>query len=447
MAEQASASHDYPTINDLPDELILDILDSLPSLDLDNSHLATLLSLSITNRRFHRLVAKPLYASFNSFFCEPYLFLRTVITSPHLAQLIQHAKITYGGFARCKRYKPILQDKRILRQGLRALGIPDWGTWANKCHNPFDDISDIIQSTILMYTPKLKSLGVKGERYNEKCIRNHKWIEMIKRANLGTPIGPHHSFECLRYLSIEVANSTLMDLAPVFQTPSLRVLTLIYLNGDNENDLGALTMRIPLHCNNLEELHILNGLVSTSVLEIMLSSARGLKRLSYELELMFKSRSTYQDNVPGLVETLACQRPTLESLSFACDERAELHFRGAANLYKGLRNFPALKHLSCPLNSIADTRQRVSSAPLAQKLPPSLQALGVTLRRNSDGVDFVARANLERMAATCSTYAPDLKTVRIRVEKLLGLQEEYDWALLMEPFSWNGVDLVVEHRG
>jgi hypothetical protein len=453
-AEQASTSHNYATINDLPDELILGILDSLPGIDFDNFHLETLLSLSITNRRFHRLVAKPLYASYNSFFCEPYLFLRTVITSPHLVQLIQDADITYGDFAHCERerYKPTAQDKRIIKQGLKALGIPDWKTWATECNVRLAKL-DTLHSAILMHTPNLKSLDVKyGDRYNEKGIRHHKWIEMIKRANLGTPTGPHHSFECLQYLRIQVVNFTLMDLAPVFQTPSLRVLTLIDLDENGEDDLGALTRRIPLRCNDLEELNILNGLVSTSVLGIMLSSARGLKRLRYELELQFDPRDNAddddedQDDVLGLVETLACQRPTLESLSFACDERAEIRFRGALNLYRGLQNFPALKHLNCPLNSIADTRQRVSSAPLAQKLPPSLETLAVSLRRNSDEVDLAALGNLEQMAATCSTYTPDLKTVRIWIELLLELPEEYDWAVLMEPLSRNGVDLVIEHE-
>ncbi|KAH9860903.1 hypothetical protein IAQ61_010638 [Plenodomus lingam] len=116
------------TLYDLPDELILEIIKYLTPVDLRKSHLRTLINLARTNRRLHGLVTPEIFRRYHNSFGEPYLFLRTIISNPSLAELVHSVDIIYGSWVRRNRikYKPNAQDKKIVKEGIRALGLPDW---------------------------------------------------------------------------------------------------------------------------------------------------------------------------------------------------------------------------------------------------------------------------------------------------------------------------------
>ncbi|KAF2023792.1 hypothetical protein EK21DRAFT_118423 [Setomelanomma holmii] len=446
--------HNYATIDDLPDELILEILRYIPGIDLEDFQLATLLSLSTTNHRLHHLVTEKLYASYNSFFCEPYLFLRTVITNPHLAEFVQNANITYGKFAHCERerYMPTAQDKKIIKDGLKALGISDWKTWATDCNARHAEL-DTLHTAVLMYTPKLKDLSTNhGTTYDDVSNHNPKWIKVLKKINFDTASSQVHKFEHLQRIQIEVGDSTLMELAPVFRTPTLCALTMKGLLEYDPSDTEELQKRLPAQCNDIEQLDLISSFIHPEMLAVLLASPRGLRRLRYDVSLeelyqrLYGDEEAYADSMrrPTVLENVARQRRTLEHFSFSCDRDSEALFQRCFNLFEGLRNFMSLTSLCCPLGAIANANQVVSSAPLAQKLPPSLVNLELCIFRYSDNNhDVEALPSLAEMASMFATYVPNLKTILVHVEAP-GTWLDYDWATLVEPFSLLGVELVVE---
>jgi hypothetical protein len=438
----------FATINDLPEELLLSILHYLPGIDLEHFQLASLVGLSRTNRRFHRLVANELYASYNSYFCEPYLFLRTVITNADLANLVQHIDITYGKWAHRERerYMATAQDKKAVKEGLKALGIPDWKNWVTDCNTNSVEL-DILHTAILMQTPNISSINIRdGQIGNFLGPKIPKWIDLFRRANFKTSLGNMHQFQNLRTLRIEVDELSLSQLAPIFRTPSLRKLhfkSLIEYNRGGEQADAILRYLIPQRCNNLEELQLEQSVLHTDVIDAIVRSARSLKTFNYEMSLDSVPFLLDPDEVVDskkLVVALHSQKTSLENLLFTTDSDPEVNFPGAFNFHEGLREFSALKHLSCPLGSIVNVTMG-SAATLIDKLPLSLIKFHAIVRKHSTDKDVLH--TLEHATADFSTDMPLLQEIRLTVD-MPGSWLKYDWARLITPFSRTGIDLVIE---
>lgn len=206
-------------INDLPDELVLAILHFLVDTDVKNSSLQPLFNLSQTNRFLHRVVADKLYASFNSDLCEPYLFLRTIISNKHLAGHIQHADMQCAEISRRRHasYMSSAQDKKTIKEGIRALSIPNnWKGWVTMC-NAMEPNFDVLYTTILMHTPNVSSINA---RYCTMCTdcrdKSLRWIDLIKGVNIGSPVGKMHRFNKLRSLSFETDQGHFDQIYPIF---------------------------------------------------------------------------------------------------------------------------------------------------------------------------------------------------------------------------------------
>jgi len=448
-----STAEALATINDLPDELVLNILDYLPGINLEDFQLAALVSLSSTNRCFHRLVAEKLYCTFDSHFCEPYLFLRTVTSNTHLAKFVQLADLTYGTWAHRerKRHTASAQDKKIIKEGLKSLGVPDWKTWATDCNADHAEV-EALYIAILAQTPNISTIKISNGRMENifRSRRTPKYIDLFRRANLGTSLGSMHRFRSLRSLTVLADVLTVTQLAPVFRTPSLRKLQLEELVEHDEGGERAeqfLQHIIPSRCNNLEELHLTRSFVQNDVLGVMVASARKLKVFKYEVMLDKVDYELEDQDVDctKIDTALRCQKQSLQTLSFASDADSERPFRDPFTLGEGLQDFDALTHLSCPLGSIVD-RRHVSSESLADRLPQSLIALNVIIRYYSDDLDKAAMPVLEHLAETYAYQPPPhLKELRITVESPYGWCT-YDWARIIKPLSQTGIEVVIEEE-
>ncbi|KAH7092594.1 hypothetical protein FB567DRAFT_435770 [Paraphoma chrysanthemicola] len=414
-------SENYATINDLPDELLLVILDFLPGIDLENFH----------------------------FFCEPYLFLRTIITSPHLARTVQNVQVTFGDFAHCERerHTPTAQDKKTIKEGLKSLGISDWKRWATECNAKSAEL-ETLYSAILIHLPSLKTLKIShGHQEEKKIYPPSKCLNLFKRATTN-PIRPSklHRFENLHKLDIELPDATLMDMAPIFHIPSLRVLSIKGANDRGIESTEALQKRIPARCNDLDEIILDLCFIYMDFLEVLIASARGLTSLQYGVNadlVYYPERDEYDARYTkensSLIEKLACQKSTLESFSLACENDGEGWPRDCLELEAGLRDFPALKHIHCPLGNIANTQPLLPPTPFAHRLPSTLQTLDLVVRREMEDVQALGGLD-EKFVSQCSKYTPNLKTIRIHIEtQELG----FDWAPLVTRFSRIGVEIAI----
>jgi len=440
----------FATIIDLPDELLVNILDYLPGIhDWDNldpgrdftkHKAASLLSLSRTNRCFHRLVAEKLYRTFDSYWCEPYLFLRTITSNAHLAKLVQTASF-HGGPDNRKRHTASAQDKKIIKEGLKSLGTPGWKTWATDCNDDHAEVESLFLA-ILAQTPNISVIS--------SSAGTLQYIGFLKRANRRFSLGSMHQFRNLRKLSIAANGLDISQLAPIFRTPSLRDLKLDRLVA---YDFGSATGRadlslphlMPARCNNLEELYLTYSFVHPDVLGVMVAASRSLRIFHYEMEL-----DTFEvGHEPELYSTkidsiLRCQISSLESLSLATNLGFGDSLRDPLTLREGLRDFTTLTYFRCPIGTIVD-REHASSDRLADKLPQGLETLRITLCYENDTVDFDAIPALEHMADTYA-YDPPAHLKELKIMVFGSWHATYDWARITEPLSQTGINVVIDEE-
>lgn len=437
-ASEVIRNNQFATLNELPEELVLDILDHLPGIDLDSFQLPTLLSLSLTSRRLHRTVSDRIYGTYDSYFCDPYLFLRTMITKPDLARSVRKAHFLHGKEAHLDRvrYIPNAQDKKILKQGMKMLDFPDWKTWATRCNT--DNIElDILHTAIMLHTPNLVELHVEDNWISP--YQDPKWIELIKKSTKGDTFGHTHSFSCLESVRVDAKVMVLHQLAPLFHVPSLRRL---HLQDLREARLGRwpvpkLERAIPPACSNIEELTLEECFINSDNLLALSRSMVGLKRFRYEIDPELQLPA---DTGSVLISVLEQHAKSLEELHIHVmhvDPVVE-EDEGVNALYMhgGLKSFAALRRVDCPLSSVVDMRPG-ASADLLEELPPSLTTLYITIRPCTKEHEYM-RA-LEQLA---DCHNKSLKEVRLDV-KIPATRFPYDWSCLVQPFSAAGVDFAV----
>lgn len=429
------------TLIDLPDELILQVLNYLTGVDDDDFQRRTLSSLALTCQHLYPVVQQALYARYDSYFCEPYTFLRTMMKKPQLAGFVHNVNIVFGIYSHrgVRGYHPTASDKKIVKEGFRALGTSDWKDWATRCN--VDSLNDeAIQNAILLHTPEVKRLSIIDHSRNKPS----PWFDLVSKAAAGTLSTQTHRFEHLQSITVDAESSNLCKVAPLLRLKSLRKLHLIRipmydmmphatfedLRKRSEESAIKLQRLIPSSCNKLEELNLECVRYTWQTLEVLVSSSRYLKSLKYEagFDQLEKGRPS------TLSRVLLCQKASLESLNVFCDSMADpIHLRDS------LQGFTSLKHLSCPLgmimNDVTDT--------FVERLPSSLLTLRMPIRRYTEDQECLEA--LKEVATCYRTHVPDLEEVRV-VAPEAASWFRYEWEPLVQLFSaQTGIGFVVEY--
>jgi hypothetical protein len=438
------------TLTDLPDELILEILGYLPGIDLNQFQLPTLVNLALTSRRFYRIVVDMLYTKYNSHFCEPYTFLRTMILNPQLAEFVHDVDITFGLWTcrKGRRYAPTAKDKKTIKEGLRALGTSDWKEWATQCNEDRSN-DEALQNAMLLHIPNITHLSILDIARDRS--RRRAWFDLISKAAAGTLSRQTHRFEHLRSIKLEARTTSLSDIAPLFRLQSLRKLQLrevheygmadcnICASHREHGERTALKLQrlIPQACNDLDELELECTYYTKFLLEVLISSARRLKTFRYDVCLDHLSDSPIPngDRLKTLCEALDSQKASLETLYIFCDSIAEERTHSGIHLRDSLEGFVSLKELSCPLGMMMS---RVSDT-ITERLPASLLTFRTPVRPSTDDQHYLQA--LDNVASSYLAHVPRLKEVRVVVSSFA----MYDWQRLVELFSVEkGINFVVE---
>ncbi|KAJ4331494.1 hypothetical protein N0V87_009121 [Didymella glomerata] len=425
----------HVTLNDLPDELILEVLHYLPGIDMQDFQLHTLLSLSLTTRNLHRVVSDKIYSTYDSYFCEPFLFLRTLISNPRLGESVRHAKFRYGDDAHLerKRYSPTARDKKIIKEGMKALDFPDWKGWATRC-NSVDVELDILHTAVMLHTPNLVTLDVEDGLIS--AYSKAKWPELIKKATTGEHFGHAHRFKALQSVRVDAQNMVIHHLVPILRLQSLRKLELRELS-EVELDMRApaeLRRVLPPGCNNLEELVLEECSLRYDALETLIASARGLRSFRFDAN---QESVLLGGSGVMLQNALWRQQNCLESLDIYHDpwhKDDEDHLQ-----HGGLEQFPVLRDLKCPLRMVVDVRSG-ASATVLEFLPPALETLCLTIRWGADEELFLHV--LERMASEYSTTVPQLRRLQLNIQ-VPAEELDFDCERLVKAYSTTNVELII----
>lgn len=425
----------HATINELPDELILEVLRYLPGIDIQDFQLHALRSLSLTNHNLHRVVSDKLYCIYDSYFCEPYLFLRTLISNPSLGESVRHAKFRYGNDAHLerKRYLPTARDKKIIKQGMRALGFPDWKGWATRC-NSADVELDILHTAVMLHTPNLMKLEVEDGLIS--AYSRAKWPELIKKATTGDHFGHAHRFKALQSVHVDAQNMVLHHLVPILRLQSLRKIELRELSEIELDSRAPAELRrvLPPGCNNLDELVLEECSLRYDALETLIASSRNLRSFRFDAN----QESVLLDGSGVMLQNaLWRQQDCLESLDIYHDP---WHKDDEDPLnHGGLEQFPVLKDLKCPLRMVVDVRSG-ASATVLDFLPPALETLCLTIRWGAEEELFLPV--LERMAGEYSTTVPRLKRLQLNIQ-VSAEELGFDCERLVKAYSSTNVELII----
>lgn len=410
-----SSSSATATFNDLPDELILKILDYLPPMGTRDVQPLTFIRLSRTNRRLYRIVTATIYKTFDSTFCRPYPFLRTIICNPQIAELVQHVCIVFGAWTgrETGHYDPTAQDKKVIKEGIRALGTRDWKAWAADC-NTDDRNFQALYPVLLMHTPNITSLVVHDVDRRERQIL--RWIGVIAQAALGVKQGRMHAFEHLQSITVHMEQISLLQVAPLFRLASLRrfvALQLVEESKTNGSNISALQRSMPITSNNIEEFRLEDEcFISMEKLAVVLQSSRRLKSFSYDLSpahLENEDSAEEQLGPTTFSAVLYPHREFLESLRLTTSIPEE-RFPGVLHLKQGLGKFQSLRHLTCPLIAINKGDADVANA-FSETFPPSLETLHMAFPWLTPG-DIRIRY-IEQLASHHDILAPALKVLHV----------------------------------
>lgn len=275
------------SLNDLPDELIIEILDYLPGIDLQHFQLLTLASLSLTDRRFHRIVMDRLYSTYDSFFCTPYPFLRTVMCNKDIASHVKAVSFKYGPDVHSDRpaYVPSISDKQSIKDSLKGLEMPnfDWKQWASDCNEREVD-QELIYATILMYVPNVTRLEIDDGAAMEPPGRIPRWLNHFRKIANGVDLGRVHRFQHLKSVRVDVQYLQLRHLAPLFKLRSMRKLALVGLFERPpmlKSARDELRRLFPIRGSPIDELQLEMSCVADEVLEVVLVGIKKLRIFRY----------------------------------------------------------------------------------------------------------------------------------------------------------------------
>jgi hypothetical protein len=446
------------SINDLPDELLLEILNHIQRKLHGRRQILILKKLSLVNRRMHFLVIDRLYAS-----CVsppghvPYPFMRTVITNPQLGKFVQRMQLSY--FFPSSKYgatvanKRTVADKRQIKDGLKAMDIPGWKAWATQC-NDDDAEQEIVYATILMYTPNVAELFID---HGNLPYRIPKWLELLRWAVSGSHFGNTHQFSHLKKISVGGDKLQLCLLAPLFRLPSLRKLKLnglIETSQSKEGKPDALRRLLPLGTCPVVDFTLDTVFMNMEELSVLMHSFRELKRF-----YLFLSNEQYLDSDNGehywsetdpdqgppavyfkyssLVNILSESYLTLEDLSLGHRTAR----RSPPGLMGRMRQFDKITRFEAPFNALFNTKSQDHTT-LPDSIPPSTTYLKISISRSYS--EHRCMDALEYLVSHSRDVVPLLELVDIEV--CIGPPKlKYDWKRMQELWAESDVKLVVKY--
>ncbi|KAF2789170.1 hypothetical protein K505DRAFT_313636 [Melanomma pulvis-pyrius CBS 109.77] len=453
----AKKATSFATANDLPDELLLQILDYLPCHDLKNFNLPTIISLSLTSRRLHYIVEDKLYAAYNSFFATPYLFLRTCGNNRQISQRVKSLDFSYGldVHADRKRFIPSVTDRRELKGALKALEIPGWKDWATDCNDEMVDM-EILYAAILMFTPNVTSLYIDD---GDLPYQTPKWLNVIHCAVSGIPFGHMHQFSYLKSIRVDIGALNLRSLWPLFRLPSLRALTMIGLLEPRifpHYKLTPQTWRIAPGSCPIEELMLPDCFINTTNLVMLLDACRTLRIFQYEHRderslnrkeqytaypgsALGSTLGTTKLHYPTIASALERHCHSLENLQLYDDFEKIRPSYLSTGIVGNLQDFKKITYMKGSLGALADVNAP-SRATLVENLPRALKSFHLVI--NWSPQEHHSVSALEHMASYCQTYVPLLEHIHIEA-KAHASAFPFSWNKIRKKFYEMGVKMVL----
>jgi len=343
-----TASGADASLNGLPNELIVQVIVIIQAID---QSIKSLRSLSLTNRRLNYLVIPSLYESFDPRLGRPWLFLRTLISTPQLAQHVKH--IHWSDFTESS---AIHRPERTAHELVASALYQRPGIYLKRlslaCRDAPRNYGTLLAAAVL-YTPRLKSIKAQCAKPASMGVT---WIESIQHSSM-------HAFEHLRSIVVDSQNAEI-DMSILLSLPSLRMLDvtgLIKIGAFSQHKWSAL----PTGASNVEVLKLRSSTIAASTLADVVRACRELRTFLYHHYVAGIGR------VPALTysvlgDALKSHSKTLENLAlFGELDDNYAHFPDYRSGYgcMDLRGFPNLHNLVVSLLAVFEPETHALAIP------------------------------------------------------------------------------------
>lgn len=395
-----SLNHDQmPTkmagLEDLPDELLLDIVDHFSirnryDIDLKSwagareieSQVSRLHSLSLVSRKLHRIVNPLLYSVLT---CGGVArarrqFLRTVIRRPDLGALVEEVRFSYFDWESSD--KGIPPDDADLREAAKLVDFGNEAANASFQNVPVGEHSDTDVALLFSQLPRLKTVEFEAD---ETWFFTWKWLLCLVRRAVETGSGPLSS---LRHLKARYGNENKSGFNPLFiqdwaALPALKSIEVFGAWSDER--AGDRTVALPTN-NNIETLVIWRSFLDSEFLACALEAFGKLKTLHFSRTSLPRHLSPRRRR--ALHTALAAQQGTLEHITIVAGNEKSIWSDEEMCLFlppfHSFKEFTRLKRLEIPEFFLMDLaeydedtqpRRAMNYSAMIDVFPPSLEAL------------------------------------------------------------------------
>ncbi|KAF2833103.1 hypothetical protein CC86DRAFT_5022 [Ophiobolus disseminans] len=411
----------FQTLEKLPDELLLHILDSTGSLE---SPTLSFSAICLVSRRFNRVATPFLYATMEREFpcaeveenCSLARYLRTLQARPKFRLLTRTLLQTLPSKERVCTCD--VHGRSLMRDLADELDLSGQSFVRERSAR----MEDYLMSLCAFLAPNLERLETRLTDAIWDTKQEGLLLEYISQSALGIPVGNVHSFDKLRFLHVEPGGTFTVPnrhALPLVLLPKLKHLALGDWGSvdDYDENTGEYTGMIDLNDSEVFGRPWTWPMRSSPISELSLLSPRTTPQLACQMIIAcktlkkFKCTTTWRFVRPGDGKWYT---HITSALHAHCDTLQELHIRedftGIRECNQGrvhsLARMVSLTHLRIPWGLLYSHGRGT----LCSTLPRSLEYLVIEL--GSPGIEQLM-ASLEELHREMDTYFPVLKHVHV----------------------------------
>ncbi|KAF2126806.1 hypothetical protein P153DRAFT_368853 [Dothidotthia symphoricarpi CBS 119687] len=450
-------------LNDLPEELILEVLDQVLWWEDGDAkaHYQTLHSLSLTNRKLYRLTKSYLYTIVDNVFVDSGKLLRSAIQEPELAKRIKcvhwlddHQGSPYQ-WNPDNKYKLSQIERRELCKLVDRLGIPE--IQAYRIGFKEQKMRDNLTS-LLLVAPDIESIEVADT--NMCCSPSGyrlrpMWLKLLCDAGMSTIPGLSTHFQHLSTIRLQMGPIKLEHIGGMLRLPSLRALMLEDIFHPGEILPWRWDAEVAPRCSNLQVLYIENSYIDSLAVAQILHAIKALKLFCLDFDNWIHSAANRffgerppLMHYPTLAAALLAHKDSLEQLSLEDSSEGELRafFGDETGCLGSLRDMHKLKYVDMGLYPFRQNKtphdDNAAPARLAENLPRNIEHMDISIEEVlNDAEEKRWRRDLEDLARTCKTMVPLLREIRVakRLVQVVFVDDEV--RKIKEKFAEQGVVL------
>ncbi|OCL14190.1 hypothetical protein AOQ84DRAFT_222348 [Glonium stellatum] len=361
------------TIDDLPDELLLEIITLAGyygPYGYPDSYCV------YVSRRWCRLALPLLYYRY-SFKLSPSRFLRTIVMAPELGRYVKEITVDLNVEKDKGKGQNILasKDYQDLVTRAKSLQIPNEDEFLRKLSQ---NDREALLVLILSQTPNIRVFEAQATfhipwDFPDGQLEQPLWLELISEIAEGTSVGRIHHFHTLQRIKVDLRYPVAVgQLSSLFRLPSLRTIEIRYAFVVD----GESSWKYAEKSSSVENLTYTVSAIHHDALVRMILACKALKSFTYYHDEAFQILLVPL-NVSPVSRALRVHSDSLEKICIRHEfDELACEFIG---LLGSFQDFRRLKDLDVNFSLLVDENMPGGLQSILNILPPNLETLTLFL--------------------------------------------------------------------